>query len=222
VHFEILVEDQSGSVTVANLFNKIVQTASIQPTMRLHPYKGLGVVPKDLKPNTKAKERILLDRLPKILQGYGKNLKPHSVVLVVVDLDVKDCKKFKKELLDLLNQCKSKPPQTQFRIAIEEIEAWLLGDRDAVRRAYPKCKSKPLENYKQDSICGTWEVLAESLFSGGAKELKKQGYPRIGEEKCNWAKKISPLIDIEQNQSKSFQVFRQGVLNIIQKHESEV
>ncbi|MFH0766192.1 MAG: hypothetical protein V2A61_07210, partial [Calditrichota bacterium] len=133
-----------------------------------------------------------------------------SAVMIIVDSDRKDCKEFKKELVTLWNKCNPKPKLTLFRIAIEETEAWLLGDQNAVRKAYPKCKSKPLEDYMQDSICGTWEVLADAVFPGGTRELKKLGYQKVGEEKSNWARRISPHVDVEQNQSKSFQVFRQG------------
>ena len=54
---------------------------------------------------------------------------------MVVDLDDKDCMQFKQEMLDILNGCYPQPT-TRFRIAIEEGEAWLLGDRDAVKAAY--------------------------------------------------------------------------------------
>ena len=117
---------------------------------------------------------------------------------------------FKQELLGVLNACNPRP-KTLFRIAIEEGEAWLLGDRSAVKSAYPNAKDAVLNIYIQDSICGTWEVLADAVHSGGSKLLKKLGYPTAGKAKCEWAGKIAPHMDIDNNGSKSFQVFRDGV-----------
>ena len=39
----------------------------------------------------------------------------------------------------------------------------------------------------------------------------KEGYPSSGIAKCDWARRIAPFMDINRNQSKSFQVFRDGV-----------
>jgi hypothetical protein len=117
---------------------------------------------------------------------------------------------FKCQLLGILE--KSKPsPKTLFRIAIEEIEAWLLGDQDAVKKAYPRAKKSALKQYEQDAICGTWEKLADAVYPGGSSKLKKLGYPDIGMAKREWAEKIVPFCNIDNNQSKSFQVFRDGV-----------
>ena len=43
--------------------------------------------------------------------------------------------------------------------AIEESEAWLLGDREALIAAYPDINLEILDTYVQDSQCGTWELL---------------------------------------------------------------
>ena len=96
-----------------------------------------------------------------------------------MDLDLRDCSDYNMEMLSLLAKCRP-APDTLFRIAIEEMEAWLLGDQKAVIAAYPKAKTKILDGYKQDSICNTWELLADAIHRGGAKELKKQGWPAPG------------------------------------------
>jgi hypothetical protein len=91
------------------------------------------------------------------------------------------------------------------------MEAWLLGDRTAITTAYPRAKTKILNKYRQDSICGTWELLADAIHKGGAAALKKEGWPAPGRAKCKWAKKIAPHIDVDANRSQSFGVFRDGV-----------
>ena len=130
-----------------------------------------------------------------------------------MDLDDKNCQFFKQDLLQILHDC-NPSPTALFKIAIEEIEAWLLGDTEAVKAAYPRAKGPVLNRYEPDSICGTWEVLADAVYPGGAARLKKLGYPEVGRIKCEWAERITPHIELDRNRSKSFQVFRDGVLRL--------
>jgi hypothetical protein len=53
---------------------------------------------------------------------------------------------------------------------------------------------------------GTWEELD--------KILKKYGY-ETGLQKMDFAQKVSPHMDVENNQSRSFQVFRDGLRRMI-------
>ena len=209
MHFEILVEDISGKTALEILIPKIISTK--KHTFNIHSYKGIGhKVPKDLKSTSDAKKRILLDRLPKIVRGWGKTLSDpdYSFVLIVIcDLDNRCLSTFRRELLDLVDKCTPKP-KTQFCIAIEEGEAWYLGDIAAVREAYPRAKESVLKGYTNDSICGTWEKLADAVFSGGVQNLSKQGGQAIGLEKTNWANNIPPLMDVDNNLSPSFCYFR--------------
>ena len=208
MHFEVLVEDKSTSVTVDVVLEKMLGKKGVVHTWRIHPYKGLGRLPKGLSGRTDASKRILLDRLPQVLQGYGRSLRQESSVVVVVDLDNRDCHAFKRELLDVLDHC-SPRPRTLFRIAIEESEAWLLGDHAAVRAAYPDVRQRVLDSYVQDSICGTWERLADAVHPGGSARLKD--WREAGRAKSEWAKKIAPHMNVEDNASPSFRVFRDGI-----------
>lgn len=115
--------------------------------------------------------------------------------------------------IGVLQAC-SPRPTALFRIAIEEGEAWLLGDRDAVKAACPNVKEAVLNGYVQDSICGTWEILADAVHPGGSVPLKRAGYPTAGRVKCEWARKITPHMDMGRNRSPSFQVFRDGVKSL--------
>ena len=214
MHFEILVEDASGKIALESIVKKIVGPNGQDHTYRIISYKGIGRLPKDLRGTTDPRKRILLDRLPQLLRGYGKALRNFSAaVVVVVDLDGKDCRIFKQEMLNILNNCNPQPT-TLFRITIEEGEAWLLGDRNAIKTAYPRVKEHILNAYTQDSICGTWEKLADALFSGGSQKLKQLGWPYIGQAKCKWAENIAPHLNVDINKSKSFKVFRDGIKNL--------
>lgn len=213
MHFEVLAEDASGGKALEVVMQKILGANYSEHSWKIHPYKGLGRIPPDLRGTADRRKRILLEWLPSQLRGYGRSLNESCSVLVVVDLDDKDCMAFKRDLLDVLDACNPRP-RTLFRIAIEESEAWLLGDPDAVRTAYPNTKDSVLDGYEQDSICGTWEVLADAVNSGGAAPLKKAGYPELGKAKCEWAERIARHMNIDKNRSKSFQVFRDGVRNL--------
>ena len=213
MHFEVLVEDRSGRISLEFILEKILGQKGVAHSWTIHPFRGIGHLPRNLDRVPNPANQRLLNNLPKLLGAYGRSLRDSSAVIVVVDSDERDCIKFKQDLLTVLNAC-NPSPNTLFRIAIEEGEAWLLGDRAAVKSAYPNAKDVVLNNYVQDSICGTWEVLADAVHSGGFIPLKASGYPAAGVAKCEWAGKIAPLMDVDSNKSKSFQVFRDGVRNL--------
>ncbi len=208
MHFEILVEDQSGKYALDILIPRIIGGAH---SFIIHPYKGIGRIPKKIRNADDASKRILLDNLPKLLKGYGKTFAGYrnyrAAVILVCDLDDKCLKIFRNELFTILNECNPKP-ETRFCIAIEEGEAWFLGDLDAVKAAYPKVKDAVLNSYENDSICGTWEKLADAVYKGGASALSAKGWQAVGAEKSKWAKEISPHLTVETNRSPSFQYFR--------------
>ena len=215
MHFEILVEDLSGKKALDILVPKIIGDTH---TFTVHAYKGIGRIPKNLTANNDSGKRILLDQLPRILRGYGKtfaNYPAHyrAAVILVCDLDDKCLKAFRQELFTVLDTCSPKP-DTRFCIAIEEGEAWLLGDIPAIKSAYPRAKKAHLKTYVNDSICGTWERLADVVYSGGATALSSKGWQAVGAEKFQWAEKICPYMDIANNLSPSFIYFRQKLIEL--------
>lgn len=215
MHFEVLVEDRSSSVAIDTVLEKVLGKNKTAHSWRVHPYKGLGRIPQGLTSTTDPHKRILLDQLPRLLRGYGRSLEHSpSAVIVVVDLDDRDCIAFKRELLDVLRNC-DPSPRTLFRIAIEESEAWLLGDRAAVLAAYPRARQAILNGYVQDSICGTWELLADAVHAGGSMRLKERGWQEAGRAKHEWAERIAPHMDVEMNSSPSFRAFRDGIRALV-------
>jgi len=216
MHFEILVEDPSGKIMLEILVPKIIGDAH---TFFIHSYKGIGQIPKNMRDSKEACKRILLDNLPKLLKGYGKTFAGYrnysAAVILVCDLDDKCLKTFREELLGILNACNPKP-ETRFCIAIEEGEAWLLGDLRAIKAAYPKTDDSILNTYINDSICNTWEKLADAVYQGGATALSAKGYQAIGREKSIWAEEISPRMNVENNKSPSFGYFRRNMLELLE------
>jgi hypothetical protein len=211
-HFEIFIEDQSGKTMLDILVPKIIESFNATATFRVHQYKGIGRIPKKLKPDGNAEKRIFLQQLPRILQGLGKTFLRypqdyHAAAVVVCDLDNKDFHDFRKDIHKILNSCDPKP-DVIFCLAIEEGEAWLLGDIEAIVKGYPNAKEHILKKYVNDDICGTWELLADAIHKGGSEELMKQGWQEIGKGKKEWAKTICPHMDVNNNASPSFNYFR--------------
>jgi hypothetical protein len=213
MHIEVLVEDSSGKKLLESLFPKILGEMGAPHTWRLISYKGIGRVPKGLIAGSDASKRILLNQLPRLLRGY-KNTSGVDRVAVVLDSDKRDCRKFLGELLGIAKSCHA-DQKTLFRLAIEEIEAWYLGDRDAVLQAYPRAKKSVLDRYEQDAVCGTWELLADAVVTGGSEAVKRQGWPHVGQIKHAWAEKIGPLMVPERNVSPSFGKLRSGLHRIV-------
>ncbi len=210
MHFEILVEDRSGKRALDILVPKII---SGQDSFRIIAYKGIGHIPKNFSISASAGAQLLLNQLPKLLKGYGNTFANYpanspAAVIVVCDLDRKCLKTFRQELFAVLNACYPKP-ETRFCIAIEEGEAWLLGDIHAVKAAYPQARDAVLNGYINDSICGTWELLADAVYRGGSQALAKQGWQNVGKEKSTWAMRITPHMDVRRNKSPSFRYLQE-------------
>ena len=209
MHIEVLVEDDSGKKMLEILLPKLLGVYGEFHTWKVHGYKGIGHIAKNLKPKTDAGKRILLDRLPQLLSGYGQTSYIDAVV-VVVDVDSRNCREFLAELQRIAKE-RAFTLTVLFRLAIEEMEAWYLGDREAIFVAYPEAKRREykLKSYKPDSIVGTWELLADLIHQEGAAGLKKSH--RVGVQKYEWAEKITPHLEPARNSSPSFQKFCAGI-----------
>ncbi len=192
MHIEFLVEEPSMEMALKFIVPKIIGS---QHTFSIHNFQG---------------KKRLLKQLSKRMQAYANFLPSDSRIVVVVDRDNDDCKKLKQKLCTASHVVIEKKGNVVLhRIAIEELEAWFLGDIQAIRREYPKVPAN-LDNKKKfrdpDAIKGgTWETLD--------KLLKDYGYQ--GLFKTQFAQRIAPNMNVENNRSKSFQVFRDGMRKIV-------
>lgn len=209
MHLEVLVEDSSGAVLLETLLPRLIGALGEPHTWHVHGYKGIGRIPPGLKAGGDPAKRALLNQLPRLLAGYGRS-PGIDAVLVVLDSDGRNCVAFLRELQAVAAACQP-APKTLFRLAIEELEAWYLGDRNALVSAFPRAKPDVLRKYRQDSVCGTWELLADAVVPGGSAAVRKKGWPLQGDLKHQWAKAIGPRMDMETNASPSFAKFRDGI-----------
>jgi hypothetical protein len=213
MHLEILIEDSSTKRLLEHLVPKIIGSAGRPHTWRLHNYQGIGRLPRNLGKDPDPGRRLLLDQLPRLLRGYAKTPGIDAIV-VILDSDRRDCVVFLQELRSLETACQ--PTQrVMFRLAIEETEAWYLGDRTALHQAYPNSRLAALSNYQQDTVCGTWERLADALHPGGLAAIRRTSGAFAGSLKHEWADRIGPLLDPERNLSPSFGKLRDGLRRLV-------
>ncbi|MBF0177427.1 MAG: DUF4276 family protein [Magnetococcales bacterium] len=218
MHFEILVEGQTEKTALSILMEKIVGPYGNPHTWSIHKHQGIGSLPEFPDHPAHVKDRTLLHNLPGKLRAYGKEANDDVVIVILVDLDKRtDCRTFKQELVNLLKYCE-KTPKHLFRIAIEELEAWFLGDRSAILAAYPDADQGVLDTYVQDAQINTWEKLAEAIDPNVRSSLGsvKKRSPLTLKHKHIWAKNIAPKMDVENNASPSFTCFRDGLRRFIQ------
>lgn len=158
----------------------------------------------------------LLKNAPARLKGYAAWLPENWRILVLVDRDDDDCLVLKAEMENMAaaaglltktavrhGQCF----QVVNRIAIEELEAWFIGDWLAVQTAYPRVPATLPQKAgfrDPDAVAGgTWEALE--------RVLKKAGYFGAGLRKVELARAVAPQIELSRNQSRSFQAFASAV-----------
>ena len=202
MHIEFLVEEQSAEAALRNLVPKI-----------LGPDVEFRVIRFQCKQD-------LLSNLPGRLKGYSKWIPADWRIVVLVDEDRQDCLELKAKLeraakdAGLATRTTAKGGslfQVLNRISIEELEAWFFGDVEAIHQAYPRISSSLGAKAKfrdPDAIeGGTWEALE--------RELQRKGYFHGGLAKIEAAKAISAHMDPDQNRSKSFQVFRDGLQEMV-------
>ena len=206
MHFQFLVEDYSGAVLVDKVMQILLKEAEF--TFDIKSFKGIGGFKisgpiKDIKTNK------LLTDLPQYLRAFDNSLKDiKACIIVVLDNDTRDTRLFEQELEKQAQRAMISIDHV-FCIAVEEMEAWLLGDEKALISAYPFARESKYKEYVQDSICGTWELLADIVFKGGLKKFKKEcpTYREVGRYKAEWAEQIGAHLDLNNNKSPSFQNF---------------
>lgn len=207
MYFQFLIEDQSSAALIEILMDKII---ALHPNNQYNckSFRGIGGF---TRKNTikETKTGKLLNDLATYLRGFNRSLKGISAtIIVVLDNDDHNPVQFEQELNEVANQNMIEIDHV-FCIAIEEVEAWLLGDVDAVVKAYPQAKMAPLRSYVQDSICGTWEILADAVYTGGLNKFKREctSFVDVGRCKKEWSESIGKYMDIDANRSPSFNHF---------------
>lgn len=198
MHFEVLVEEISAETALRALLPEILGPMH---TFQIRSHRG--------KPD-------LLAKLPDRLKGYRSWIPDHYRLVILIDEDRENCHLLKDRLESLAadagfrtRSCRAADGSfiVLNRIAVEELEAWLLGDPEALRIAFPKLPRAFHEKARYrlpDAVKGgTWEAL-EAL-------LQQSGYYPAGLAKIETARRVAEHMDPDRNRSPSFCQFRDAL-----------
>lgn len=197
MHIEMLLEEPSAEAFLNGFLPRILPEAT---TWRLIPFQG---------------KLDLLSKLENRLKGYAAWIPEDYRIVVLVDQDREDCKLLKEKMETAANAAnlvtKSNARAGTFtvlnRIAIEELEAWFLGDIEGLRSAYSSVPASLGSRGKfrnPDMVPGgTWEALE--------RVLQRAGHFKGGLRKIELARTMATHLNSDRNQSQSFQFFLKGI-----------
>ncbi len=199
---EFLLEEESAEAALKLLLPNLLPAHYIP---RFRVFEGCG---------------DLLHQLTDLLRGYRKRLTQPGQqdlrIVVLVDADGIAARRLAEmeaaaATAGLLTYARAQAGQVFYvlnALAVQELEAWFLGDRAAIQAAYPRVhpphfKGLPSE---PDTIADTWETLW--------RVLQKGGYYPAGKAKVEWAETITPHLDPARNNSASFLYFCQSLAQL--------
>ena len=206
MHIEFLLEEQSAEAALKTILPKVLPD---NISFHFHVFEG---------------KHDLLRKLSSRLKGYRSWIPDDWRIVVLIDEDRQNCLELKARLEKASREAgfvtkSSAPPYRNFqvmnRLAIEELEAWFFGDIKALRKAYPRI-SKTFQyraKYRNpDAIPGgTYEALARLLKAYYPKWLPK----------IRVAQNITPHMEPSRNNSRSFQVFVDGLNACVREEGNE-
>ena len=129
-----------------------------------------------------------------------------ALFVIIRDQDSGDCVRIKK---DLQAKCHNAKKKALIRIACRELESWYLGDLKAVANTFgPRVKPNDQNKTKYktpDNLGNPFQVLKKIA----------PGY-----QKLSGSREIGKSLSLENNCSKSFEVFLSGVRDLTKKHRA--
>ena len=156
---------------------------------RLFPALRFQCIPHDGKQD--------LERsIPRKLRAWRE---PGVRFVVARDQDSADCRRVKENLAMLCRNAGR--PDTLVRVVCRELEAWYVGDPQALVQAFPESRRRPLRELNHaryrdpDTVVRPSEAIAKQI-----PEFQK----RLG------ARRMASYLS-RKNRSRSFQVFPEGV-----------
>ncbi len=133
---------------------------------------------------------------------------PGARILIARDQDSSNCKEIKRHLQEMINQVCNRPYLV--RIACRELEAWFLGDMNAIKQAYPRFKPEQYAtraDFKDVDLLhrpDEWLLRIIPEYSG-METLSKVAN----------SENIAPFMDLEHNSSVSFNNTISGIRKLI-------
>jgi hypothetical protein len=161
----ILVEGSSERA----FFDRWIPRFLREQVVAVHPHQGKGSLPRVLTDPPDIKKRGLLDQLPATLRGLAGSPQVDGV-LVLLDADDDDAATLKADIVAVAGQC-APHLSVGVSVAVEETEAFYLGDLRALALAYPEADLVAARAYVPDSICGTWELFGLIIGDDGGNKV---------------------------------------------------
>ncbi len=140
--------------------------------------------------------------IPRKLRAWRN---PNARFVILHDKDSHDCIQLKQKLRDICH--KARPDlHPLIRIACHELEAWYLGDFNALSSAYRDFDAKSVRNRAKYRNVDALENAAEELSKLVPSYQKVSGSRLLGAS-----------MQAEVNQSHSFRVFIQGIQRLVEQ-----
>ncbi len=191
---EILTEEVSMEETLKVLLPRLLPAKWVLgQNYFIRPHEGKSDLQKSIP------------RKMKVFSNYHER----AGLIIVHDQDSNDCKVLKNKLRSICEQngtCK-----VLIRIACQELEAWYLGDMDAIKQAYPNFaieKHKNKAKFRNPDKLNAYDELQKIL-------------PEF--QKIASAREISKKISISEstNKSTSFNQFISGVYRFFEDFDND-
>jgi hypothetical protein len=138
--------------------------------------------------------------IPRKLRAWRE---PGVRFVLVRDNDGGDCKALKQRLMAICAEAGR--ADTLIRIACQELEAWYFGEPTAPAKAFGKVRLNDIGNKSR--------YRKPDMIQQPSREIKKL-IPEF--QKVSGARKMSRHLSKDGNRSRSFQVFMDGILRLMQ------
>ena len=187
---EILVEEPSIAEVLRSLLPNILPDGwKLDENCFVRPHEG---------------KQDLQRSLPRKISSAGKrDIKIGFIILQ--DQDSNDCKVLKKKLVDICNNATPKGTNVPYKVRIvcHELEAWYLGDMDAIQQTFSRFNAAQYKNKRQ--------FRNPDQCVNPKNELKKI----VGDySQISTAREMASHMIVDNNKSRSFKCFVEGVLEM--------
>lgn len=183
---EILVEEPSMKNFLSEILPKILPDGYyLNYNCFIRDHQGRNHLQKEIPIKVRA------------YQNYSKPVK----LIIIQDQHSEDCKNLKSKLQNLVT-CNSNL-NSLIRIVCRELEAWYIGDMEALNKVYPKFN---VDKYRN------WAKFRDPDLCNAANELKQI---ISNFQKGIASKEIPKYFDLDNNKSKSFNHLISGIKNFL-------
>lgn len=187
---EFLVEEKSMAEVLKVLLPRILPAPwQLDVNYFIRPHEGKS----DLRRS-----------IPRKLKGFAQQKDMETGFVIVQDQDSNDCKTLKQDLVQLCKANEADNIKYLIRIVCRELEAWYLGDIDAIHVVFHQFKPDKYRknaSFRQPDKCVNPKMRLKAI---------------VGEySQIRTAQMIAPHLNITQNRSESFRQFVSGIQKFI-------